>query len=77
MTYSSVIASVGVALLAARELATISGPHKPKIGVFALWLAQVFSFVPLLSPNQVNHPAVPLVTTREPPSLVDTVSLIT
>lgn len=36
VTYLSVIASVGVALSAARELATISGPYGPKIGVFAL-----------------------------------------
>lgn len=36
MTYYSVIASVGVALSAARELAIISGPYGPKIGVFAL-----------------------------------------
>jgi hypothetical protein len=36
-TYSSVIASVGVALSAAQELATASGPHGPKAGVFALW----------------------------------------
>jgi len=35
-TYSSVIASVGVALSAAQELATASGPHGPKAGVFAL-----------------------------------------
>ncbi|KAI9513087.1 Arginase/deacetylase [Russula earlei] len=35
-TYSSAIASVGVALSAARELAAASGPHGPQTGVFAL-----------------------------------------
>ncbi|KAI0305038.1 hypothetical protein BC826DRAFT_1089142 [Russula brevipes] len=35
-TYSSVIASVGVALSAAQELATASRPHGAKTGVFAL-----------------------------------------
>ncbi|KAI0005557.1 Arginase/deacetylase [Russula compacta] len=35
-TYSSVIASVGVALSAAQELATTSGPHGLETGVFAL-----------------------------------------
>ena len=45
VTYSSVIASVGVALSAARELAIISSPCGPKIGVFALWLARVSHIV--------------------------------
>ncbi|KAI9445365.1 Arginase/deacetylase [Lactarius indigo] len=36
VTYSSVIASVNVALSAARDLAITSGPYGPKVGVFAL-----------------------------------------
>ncbi|KAH8991936.1 Arginase/deacetylase [Lactarius akahatsu] len=36
VTYSSVIASVNVALSAARELAITSGSCRPKVGVFAL-----------------------------------------
>jgi hypothetical protein len=39
-TYSSVIASVGVVLSGAQELATASGPRGPKVGVFALWSAE-------------------------------------
>ena len=35
-----------------------------------------FTFFPSFSPNQVNRPAVPRVTTQGPPSLVDTVSSI-
>ena len=40
VTYSSVIASAGVALSAARQLATTLGPYGPKIGMFALWSAK-------------------------------------
>jgi len=38
-TYSSAIASAGVVLSAAQELATAPGPRGPKAGVFALWSA--------------------------------------
>ncbi|KAH9176854.1 Arginase/deacetylase [Lactarius sanguifluus] len=38
VTYSSAIASVNVALSAARELAVTSGSYGPKVGVFALCL---------------------------------------
>jgi hypothetical protein len=70
------MASVGVALSAARELAAASDPHGPKTGVFALWSAECH-ISRLTFAYQDDSPVVHLVITQEHRSAVDTASSTT